>query len=140
MGSQDGFLVLDRDGDGEITSGAELFGDGTAQPPSAEPSGFLALALFDGEAAGGNRNGAIDPGDGVFPLLQVWIDEDHDGRSRAGELHSLESLNVRSIDLGYVEARRRDRHGNQLRYKSLVRIGRRSAEIVDVFFLREAQP
>ena len=108
--SRDGFLVLDRDGDGEITGGAELFGDHTAQPPSAEPNGFLALAVFDDEAQGGNHNGTIDPGDGIYPLLAVWVDESHDGRSQAGELHSLESLGVKSIGLLYVEARRRDRH------------------------------
>lgn len=133
----DGFLVLDRDGDGWITSGAELFGDHTLQPASETPNGFLALAVFDESQAGGNGDGSIGPEDGVFPLLAIWIDDGHDGLSQPGELHSLAELGVASINLRYIESWRRDRHGNQLRYKSVARIAGHTAQVTDVFLQRE---
>jgi hypothetical protein len=139
-GSRDGFLVLDRNQDGEISSGAELFGDWTPQPATAEPNGFLALAVFDEEEAGGNRNRSLDPGDAIFQHLRLWIDEDHDGRTQDEELHPLASLGLRSIGLDYLEARSRDRHGNQLRYRSLAQLRRGVAAVVDVFLLRVSGP
>lgn len=119
-GSDEAFLALDRDGDGRIGSGRELFGDLTPQPPSPDPNGFLALALFDRPEGGGNGDGRVDAGDAVWPSLVLWRDANHNGISEPGELRAPSAYGVRSFSLDYREARRRDRHGNLFRYRAKV--------------------
>lgn len=136
LGSGDGFLVLDRNHNGSIDDGSELFGDATAQPPSDEPNGFLALQVFDGPTVGGDGDGWITAADRVFHDLRLWVDVNHDGVSQPGELSSLTSRGIQAIELSPVESRRRDRHGNELRYASRVRRSIETSQAVDVFFVQ----
>ena len=122
-GSDDAWLALDLDGDGAIEDGSELFGNYTRQPPppvGQQKNGFLALAVYDRPAEGGNGDGVIDTRDSVFPLLRLWRDANHDGVSQAAELYTLTGLGLKSIDLGYKESGRRDGHGNRFRYRATV--------------------
>lgn len=137
----EGFLGLDRDGNGSLDHGGELFGNFTTLADgSTAPHGYVALAEYDQPAHGGNANGAIDPGDAVFGQLEVWFDWSHDGLYQAGEAATLDELGVQSIELSYIENRRRDRHGNLLRYNGKAwgdspGQGSKPIQATDVFFL-----
>lgn len=144
-GSGAAFLVLDRNANGWIDDGTELFGNFTSQPPSFNPNGFLALAVFDDPAHGGNGDGWITGEDDVFQHLQLWVDRNHDGVSQPEELQWLSDTDIVGISLDYKETRRRDRHGNEFRYMSEIVLdpqkeGGRRKLAVDVFFVGSQSP
>ncbi len=101
--SNKGFLALDRNGDGKITNGGELFGDQvTLKNGKFSTSGFEALAELDDnidEETGVVGDGVIDKNDSMFDQLRVWIDKTRNGISETGELKTLSELGIASISL-----------------------------------------
>ena len=81
-----GFLALDRNGDGKINDGSELFGAKTGD-------GFTELALLDSD-----RNGWIDENDAAYEMLSVWT-KDSSGQDK---LSTLKEVKVGAINLARI--------------------------------------
>ena len=91
----DGLLVLDRNHDGSINDGSELFGSSTLLANGNRASdGYVALNELDS-----NHDGVISSADAAFADLRVWVDGNSDGLSSAAEISTLASLNITKLDL-----------------------------------------
>jgi hypothetical protein len=122
-GSNNAWLALDRNDNGIIDDGRELFGSATAQPPLEKGeirNGFRALAVFDKRENGGNEDGVIDASDAVFHRLRLWRDENHNGKSEPWELKTLYQLGVSRIELNYLKSSKVDQYGNEFLLKARV--------------------
>src|SRR3954470_13842389 len=90
-GGDEGFLALDRDGNGVIDDGSELFGVGTPLilEGRSAPNGFVGLPQYDARQLGGNDDGLISNADAIWPQLRIWVDANADGVSTASEIRTL---------------------------------------------------
>ncbi len=86
----DGLLAIDSNANGQIDNINELIGD-------LGRSGFAELVTYDL-----NNDRVINASDAVWSRFRVWLDANSNGLTDAGELRTLASLNIRSIDLRYT--------------------------------------
>ena len=116
----DGLLALDKDGNGKIDNGSELFGNHTVSntaygytDPKAT-NGYEALKTYDI-----NNDNVIDEKDEIFSKLKIWKDKNSNGITDEGELSSLTHNNIKSIDLNYKEIAM-DENSNMVKQSSKV--------------------
>ncbi|MCI1014358.1 hypothetical protein HWE04_10895, partial [Herbaspirillum sp. C7C2] len=111
VGRDDALLVRDLDGNGKITSGAELFGDHTRLGNGAfAADGFAALADLDS-----NEDGVLDDNDKDFSSLRLWQDRNGNGITDAGELSELGAAGVKTLNMHFSHTNDTDGAGNALR-------------------------
>jgi hypothetical protein len=111
------FLAIDRNNNGQIDNGSELFGNNTL--PTAQ-NGFVALAQLDREM-GGPVTGVLSAGSPLFEKLLLWTDVNRDGISQAHELQPAGAL-FSGVGLAYSDHHRKDGHGNVYRYDGFVQV------------------
>ncbi|EPJ49289.1 MAG: hypothetical protein OFPII_01710 [Osedax symbiont Rs1] len=108
ISGDDGMLVLDRNGNGTIDNGGELFGDNTIKADGSKAlNGFDALAELDT-----NNDGKVDAADTQFSELRIWQDFNQDGISQSNELSTLADLGIQSIGTGYTSSTQDVGHNN----------------------------
>lgn len=123
--SDDAFLALDRNGNGRIDDGAELFGNHTPARPDTRDittaNGFEALKFVETPAYGQSaRNSVIDARDAAFAHLVLWRDANHNGISEPDELQPVSESGLQAIHTDYKNSKRVDKHGNEFRQRSRV--------------------
>jgi hypothetical protein len=110
VAGDDAFLVLDRDGNGTIDDGHELFGDATPLVAGGTAAdGFAALAQEDS-----NNDGQVDALDAHFADLRLWRDLNQDGISQSDELHTLASQGIVSLSAARTTNSTLLANGNQI--------------------------
>ena len=131
--AKSGILVLDRDGNGKIEAGKELFGDRTIlDDGKTASSGFAALATLDS-----NRDGIIDAKDAKFSELRIWVDKDGNGVSTPDELLTLKEAGIRSLNLSNTFIGKVDENGNTIaRIGSFTRTDGTTADMKEFFLQR----
>lgn len=100
------FLALDRNRNGLIDNGKELFG--TA---NGHANGFDDLI-----ATSGSTRGYLDRSDPIWSELRLWHDRNRDGISQPSELEPLDGYLLK-IGLGFDLTDDVDQHGNRFRWK-----------------------
>jgi hypothetical protein len=130
-GADMAFLVLDRNHNGRIDDGSELFGDSTRLADGTRASnGFEALRQFDS-----NGDGIVDGRDVRWPELALWIDRNHDGISQPEELMPLQAAGVTALGYAHHWNGRRDRSGNLFRWEAHYVANGHLWTYYDVYFL-----
>lgn len=124
------FLALDRNNNGGIDTGAELFGNWTRLASGARAAnGFEALEDLDS-----NGDGILGELDAAWSHLLLWIDANHDGVSQATELQAISGSTVTALETSSFWTGRRDVHGNLFAYQGRAYINDNPQPVYDIYF------
>ncbi|WP_456401420.1 calcium-binding protein, partial [Persephonella sp.] len=118
----DGILVIDRNGDGQINDVSEIFGN-------QQIDGFTELSQLDS-----NNDGVINQQDEQFNNIKVWQDVDSDGIVDEGELKNLSDVGIKEINLDNTTTQE-DSNGNEITHRgTFVKTDGTTGELADVNF------
>jgi trimeric autotransporter adhesin len=130
VGEDDAFLCLDRNGNGIIDDGTELFGYATPLLSGRRARvGYRALADLDRPELGGNADGKVEATDPLFHSLCAWVDTNRDAISQPQEIVSLDKTRVVALSYAYKTTQVTDTYGNLFRYVSSVDMLGQSGQI-----------
>lgn len=130
VNSEDGILVYDKNNNGIIDNGSELFGNNTTlSSGKLADNGFSALADYDL-----NKDGKIDSSDSIYSQLRVWQDLNQNGISEAEEMFTLSELNIDTINTAYTTSSTIDQYGNEHKQIGTFTSNGETYNINDVWF------
>ena len=131
IGKNEGFLVRDINGNGQIDNGTEMFGNHTVlQNGKNAVNGFEALKDLDS-----NGNGKFDAEDDAWSQVKVWRDANTNGIVDSGELLTLEQAGIESINLKYDYQKEADENGNlEIQQGTFNRTDGTTGKVSDVWF------
>jgi Ca2+-binding RTX toxin-like protein len=126
VGADMGLLCRDLNSNGRIDNAGELFGSSTVD-------GFALLSTLDS-----NGDHRIDQYDSAWSTLKIWVDANGDAVTQDGELHTLGSLNVASIDLAAVASSTSTVSGNPISHTSFFTFTNgTTATVADAWFVHD---
>ena len=131
IGKNEGFLVRDLNGNGQIDNGTEMFGNHTVlQNGKNAVNGFEALKDLDF-----NGNGKFDAEDEAWSQVKVWRDANTNGIVDSGELLTLEQAGIESINLKYDYQKEADENGNlEIQQGTFNRTDGTTGKVSDIWF------
>ena len=131
IGKNEGFLVRDLNGNGQIDNGTEMFGNHTVlQNGKNAVNGFEALKDLDS-----NGNGKFDAEDEAWSQVKVWRDANTNGIADSGELLTLEQAGIESINLKYDYQKEADENGNlEIQQGTFNRTDGTMGKVSDIWF------
>ncbi|MFM1799137.1 MAG: hypothetical protein RLZZ117_1415, partial [Cyanobacteriota bacterium] len=130
----DGLLILDRNHNGVVDGGAELFGNHTLLDSGKWASdGFIALEMYDS-----NVDQRIDEQDPIWNDLRVWQDHNINAEADPGEWYSLSELQIKALLLTNYYDEIVDSKGNiHLQHGFYERLDGEHFEMTDVWFAKD---
>lgn len=132
--TNDAFVGLDRNHNGTIDNGSELFGTTTMNPDGTlAANGFEALFALDSSG-----DMLFDKQDKIYSKVILWFDRNHNGISESQEIIPLSQL-VGKINLGYEVINMSDSYGNKIFAESsaILRKGNKKVLAADVWLALE---
>ena len=133
MDKEDGILVLDKNNNGKIDDGTEIFGDRMTLKTGNKATGAIeALAEYDD-----NKDGKIDVNDTSYNDIKIWNDKNQNGISEDGEIYTLKDLNISEISLSSKNINKTDENDNKINREISVKIGDKIVTAREYLFKRQ---